>query len=463
MQETEFFALTGAWLCGALTLLHGAVWRAHRERWSLEFALAYLLLAVRYGFDAQLQPAGLVLHPVGATLGAASAACLTLGMIDYVGLRGRRAVQAQLLTLGIAVAAAGLAWSRQVPRGVIFAVLSGYTLAQALLALRAALRDRGRGHGLVFIALISNPVLIALVMTGVVDGGMVRYLIIGPVALVGMTVLTTGLLRAQLVAGDELLARQNAEDALRRANDGLELRVAQRTAELNGIVAALESFNRSISHDLRGPLGGIAGLSRLVEEALASGDTATALRLVPAITRQADSSAELVESLLALARVNDTVLAPQPVALNQVVDETLEQLRLADPAHAALPVQVGSLPTVCADPGLLRQVYVNLIGNAVKFSRGVDRPQVELGAFAEDGGHVMFVRDNGVGFADDAASHLFEPFQRLESAGRFPGNGVGLSIVKRIVERHGGRVWASSKPQCGATFYFWLGAASPAP
>ena len=121
-----------------------------------------------------------------------------------------------------------------------------------------------------------------------------------------------------------------------------------------------------------------------------------------------------------------------------------------------MPVQVGSLPTVEADPGLLRQVYVNLIGNALKFSREAAEPRVEVGAFAQAGGHVMFVRDNGVGFDSDKAEHLFEPFQRLHR-GNFTGHGVGLSIVKRIVERHGGRVWAQSRPQHGATFYFWLG------
>ena len=129
-------------------------------------------------------------------------------------------------------------------------------------------------------------------------------------------------------------------------------------------------------------------------------------------------------------------------------------LRLAGTLTGA--VHVGALPVVVADPGLLRQVYVNLIGNALKFSAGAAAPRVDVGVAAERRPPVFFVRDNGVGFAAGDAVRLFEPFQRLH-AGRFAGHGVGLSIVRRIVERHGGRVWAESSPGAGANFRFTLG------
>jgi signal transduction histidine kinase len=122
-------------------------------------------------------------------------------------------------------------------------------------------------------------------------------------------------------------------------------------------------------------------------------------------------------------------------------------------------VAVAPLPVVQADPVLVRQVYANLIGNAVKFARGAAAPHIEVGAQAGgDGAPVLFVRDNGVGFDTEQAQRLFQPFQRLHGS-RFPGHGVGLSIVRRVVERHGGRIWAESRPGQGATFYFTLGGA----
>ena len=115
-----------------------------------------------------------------------------------------------------------------------------------------------------------------------------------------------------------------------------------------------------------------------------------------------------------------------------------------------------SLPAVTADPGLLRQVFVNLLGNALKFTRDAVAPQVEVGATSQHGQTVLYVRDNGVGFARESATRLFEPFQRLHGT-HFQGSGVGLSIVKRIIERHGGRLWAESTPGEGSTFFFTLG------
>jgi signal transduction histidine kinase len=130
-------------------------------------------------------------------------------------------------------------------------------------------------------------------------------------------------------------------------------------------------------------------------------------------------------------------------------------MRLADPRGTPLPVTVSALPTVEADPGLLRQVYVNLLGNALKFSREASPPLIEVGAYAEGDQQVLFVRDNGVGFDPAQTERMFRPFTRLHDQ-RYQGHGVGLSIVKRIVERHGGRLWAQARPNAGATFYFSL-------
>lgn len=456
MHAFDIYGLCAALASGALAVLYGVVWRAQRLRWSLIFGLAFLMLAVLYGFDAQLRPRNGLSQPLSAFISVATAVALTLGMIDYVQVTGRAAWVLRVLSVALGVLLIGLIFSRQITRIVGFGVLSMFLVAQAALALRARWQERGRGHGLVFLALISSPAVIGAAALGLFDMALLRYAAAVPTTMMGMTVLTTGLLRAQQQARDELHRRRDAEEALRRFNEALEQRVLQRTAELHEMVAALESFNRSISHDLRGPLGGIAGVSRLASEALEAGDTATARRLLPSITQQAESSADLVASLLALARVNDSELSPRPVPLNDVVEETLAHLRLADPDAQPLPVHVAPLPTVEADPGLIRQVYVNLIGNALKFSRDAGAPQVDVGAYPEGGGHVMFVRDNGIGFDPASAERLFEPFQQLHATS-FDGHGVGLSIVKRVVERHGGRVWARSGPGGGAAFYFWLG------
>jgi signal transduction histidine kinase len=154
--------------------------------------------------------------------------------------------------------------------------------------------------------------------------------------------------------------------------------------------------------------------------------------------------------------VGEIDLAPQTIDTAAFVRETLDAMAVTDPAGAGVPVTVGALPAVSADPTLLRQVLVNLIGNARKFSRGQPVPEVEIGAEVDgDGVPVLYVRDNGVGFDGSRAAELFEPFRRLHG-GTFQGHGIGLSIVRRIVERHGGRVWATSGSAGGAVFRFTL-------
>ncbi|MBL0728788.1 ATP-binding protein [Piscinibacter sp. HJYY11] len=455
MQTNEVYALAGALTTGMLAVLHFVVWRRQREPWSACFAISYLLICVIYAFDRHLQPAGDQAHSQ-ARVGALLAVLLfTVGFVRYVNVPELAARRITLLASAVTLALLAVAWLGWVGRLGMFTGFAGFLAFQGLLALWAARREPGHGHGLVFLAMMLYPGVLVAAWMGLIEVSSLRYAVIVPVVVSGTTVLTTGLLRAQRRAAQELLRRQQAEAALQSLNETLEQRVAQRTAELREMVAGLESFNRSVSHDLRGPLGGIAGVSRLASEALGRHDLATVERLLSVITSQADSSGQLVNDLLALARVNDAQLALQPIDLHTFVQDTLEQIRLAQPDGRPLPVNVGPLPTVEADPGLLRQVYVNLLGNALKFSREAQPPQVEVGAFVQEGEQVCFVRDNGVGFDAAEAERLFQPFHRLHGQ-RFPGHGVGLSIVKRIVERHGGRLWAQAGRQQGATFFFSL-------
>jgi signal transduction histidine kinase len=458
VELNDAYAMAGAVSLGTLAALYGVVWRSIRSRWSACFAAASLLMAAIYTFDRFTLPAGSAPHPIALSLALVASIFLVEGMTDYVGLPSawRRLARVGAVAIGIALSLAvalGMAG-----RLATFAVYCIYLATVAAMATWAMAREPRSGHGLVLAAVALYPLLVGAAVAHWVPVPMLRYAMILPLAAIGTTLLTTGLLRAQRRADAALRHAERAEESLRAANESLEHRVAERTADLQEMVAALEGFNRSVSHDLRGPLGGIAGASRLVEQALQRGDIRAALRFVPAITQQAETSTQLVHALLTLARVGDAQYAPRRLALERLVREALQLLRLADQKLSAIPIEIITpLPEVEADPDLLRQVYVNLVGNAMKFSRQSSSPRIEIGTVARGSDErVFFVRDNGVGFDSSKAQQLFEPFQRLHSD-CFHGHGVGLSIVKRIVQRHGGRVWAESAPGQGATFFFTLG------
>lgn len=255
----------------------------------------------------------------------------------------------------------------------------------------------------------------------------------------------------------EVSERERAWRELQVANETLEQRVDARTVQLREMIDGLESFNRMVSHDLRGPLGGIAGASKLARSLLADGDIDQATHLLELIAKSAETTERLVGALLALARASETVLQRQPVDTQAVVHDAVQQVASSltppPPPGQPLPVTVGPLPAAHADPALLRQVFVNLIANALKFAGA--SPQVTVGAVDEPGRTVFFVKDNGVGFTPEQAQRLFKPFQRLHGS-RYEGFGLGLSIVKRIVDRHGGEVWAEGVAGQGASFYFTL-------
>jgi signal transduction histidine kinase len=225
-------------------------------------------------------------------------------------------------------------------------------------------------------------------------------------------------------------------------------------ARLQHTIAGLESFNRSVSHDLRGPLGGIASLTKLAEAALQRGDDGATQRMLEMIGFQAKSCVQLVDALLELAVVGETEVQLAPVDLGRLVEEVVQQISIGD-AGPMPAIECARLPHAMADAGLLRPVLLNLIGNAVKFTRGRPSPQVEVGAHPQRDAVTVFVRDNGVGFDPACAGAVFEPFVRLHGRA-FDGHGIGLSIVRRAVERHGGRVWATSARGKGANFCFTL-------
>ena len=259
-----------------------------------------------------------------------------------------------------------------------------------------------------------------------------------------------------------VLARTQAMLRLRRENAALLERLSLRTVELETAnrelqVAnrELEAFSYSVSHDLRAPVRTIDGLVRLVQDNF--GDTAPpdARQHIEAISAQASRMSELIDDLLRLARLGREPLHKQSVNMQGLVQEVVSELHGAESARP-LDIRIAELPAAQADPSLLRQVWVNLVANALKFTRRRERALIEIGGERRAGDKLYSIRDNGAGFDPGRAERLFGIFQRLHAAKDFEGTGIGLSIARRIVERHGGSIWAEGEPDRGAAFHFTL-------
>jgi len=254
----------------------------------------------------------------------------------------------------------------------------------------------------------------------------------------------------------DVSARQRAEAALRLLREELEQRVIQRTRELEYANKELEAFSFSVSHDLRAPLRTIDGFSQAVLEDFGGLLPDEGRKQLWTIRQGARRMGLLIDDLLALSLLGRAPLNTQTVCTDVLVREVIREL---EPARSGRQVtlKVGELPDCTGDPILLRQVWTNLLSNALKYSRKRDVAVLEIGCIQTDGVDTFFVRDNGTGFDLSKADKLFGVFQRFHRAGDYEGTGVGLAIVQRIVSRHGGRVWADAAVDLGATFFFTLG------
>ena len=248
-----------------------------------------------------------------------------------------------------------------------------------------------------------------------------------------------------------------AEAALQELNTSLELKVEQRTAELRTAVKELETFNYAVSHDLRAPLRHVTSYLSLLADELAEHDSESVRDLLQRCQRALQRMNEMIAGMLALAQLGQHALVPTRVDLTAMVQELIQEIPAAQQTN--LRLDIGPLPVVQADRVLLRQVLHNLIDNAIKYSSAQPQPMISIHdctAGSNAGEQVIEIRDNGVGFDASYSDKLFLLFHRLHSPNEFPGTGVGLALSAKILQLHGGRIWAQSEPGKGASFFFAL-------
>ena len=260
----------------------------------------------------------------------------------------------------------------------------------------------------------------------------------------------------------EIAERKRAEEELAKHREHLEELVEARTADLTKANALLETANKeleefcySISHDLRVPLRAIDGFSQILLEDYAGKLDADGQRVLNVVRDSTKKMSQLIDDILAFSRIGRQDMAAAEVDMNALVRDALKQL---EPAMAGrdIKIDIAPLPPTHGDAAMLRRVWSNLLDNAVKFTKPKPNAAIEVGARTEPGETVYFVKDNGVGFDMQYVGKLFGVFQRLHGPEEFPGTGIGLALVKRIVVRHGGRVWAEGKVDEGASVYFAL-------
>jgi PAS domain S-box-containing protein len=253
----------------------------------------------------------------------------------------------------------------------------------------------------------------------------------------------------------DLTKLREVEEEIRRLNEELEHRVKERTAELIEAYKEMESFTYSVSHDLRAPLRAIDGFSGILLEHYSEVLPLEAKAYLNKVRGNAQQMALLIDALLNFSRMSRSLVKKEILNLQQIATDALEELN-PELEGREVTVTILDLPSCSADPAMLKLVFQNLLSNSLKFTRQRVKAEIEVGAFHKDGRTIYYVRDNGIGFDMRYAHKLFGVFQRLHTASEYEGTGVGLAIVQKIVQRHGGDVWAEAEVGKGATFYFTL-------
>jgi PAS domain S-box-containing protein len=266
----------------------------------------------------------------------------------------------------------------------------------------------------------------------------------------------SGELQGVFAAARDITKSKQAEEEIRKLNQELEQRVLDRTTQLEASNKELEAFAYSISHDLRAPLRHIDGFIELLKMEIAASLDEQEQHYMMAISDSAKRMGSLIDDLLSFSRMGRSEISKRQVDLNKLIQDVIQEFEPEAEGRTIL-WQISALPAITGDKAMLRIVLVNLIANALKFTRTREQAEIEIGFSQDkDTGTVIFVRDNGVGFDQNYAGKLFGVFQRLHRADEFEGTGIGLANVRRIIARHGGRTWAEGEIGKGATFYFTI-------
>jgi signal transduction histidine kinase len=257
--------------------------------------------------------------------------------------------------------------------------------------------------------------------------------------------------RMILLAIEDITERKKGEDDIKKMNEDLK----HRAIELEATYKELETFSYSVSHDLRTPLLGINGLSRILLERYSNHLDAKGQQFLSIIHSNTQKMVQLIDDLLTFSRSEHQEMKPSTIDMGELAKGVFEELKSII-SEQALLLDVKTLPPARGDHSMIHQVFVNLLSNAIKFTRPKGAGVIEIGCIVKENQNIYYVKDNGIGFNMQYAEKLFGVFQRHHTADEFEGTGVGLAIVQRIINRHGGQVWAEGKVNEGATFYFTL-------